>query len=128
MQGVEGRNGPGAQHRIDWMYERVGLPVEVIGARGEWMRVRDPGGDVVWMRAENLDARRTVYVRTEATLRRSARPGGQPLAQLGPGVIGAITGCDGDWRRVAVGGRIGWVEAAALWGGDCAGIANAIRP
>jgi SH3-like domain-containing protein len=122
FEGVEGRTGPGAEHRIEWLYEHAGLPVMVLAERGEWRRVRDPGGDEVWMQAESLDARRTVYVLEQATLRRAARVGGQPVAYLMPGVIGAVTRCDGDWRLVAVGGRVGWVENAALWGGDCAGL------
>ncbi len=127
-EGVEGRHGPGTEHRIDWLYERAGLPVMVLAERGAWIQVRDPDGAEVWMQAENLDARRTVYVREQATLRRSARAGGQAIAYLMPGVIGSITQCDGDWRRVAVGGRIGWVENSSLWGGDCAGLATTIRP
>jgi SH3-like domain-containing protein len=69
-----------------------------------------------------LNQRRTVYVRDIAALRRSARNGARVIAYLQPGVIGAITGCEGDWRRVAVGGRVGWVEADALWAGDCTGL------
>lgn len=126
--GVEGRSGPGDQHRVAWMYERAGLPVMVLTQQGDWRRVRDPDGDEVWMLAANLDARRTVYVREQATLRRSARSGSQAVAYLMPGVIASVTRCDGAWRMVAVGGRIGWVEDSALWGGDCAGLASTPRP
>jgi SH3-like domain-containing protein len=85
--------------------------------------VRDPDGAQVWIHAQNLDARRTAYVVREAALRRTAHSNSQPAAYLAPGVIGVLTGCDGVWRRVAVGGRVGWVEANALWGGDdCAGL------
>lgn len=126
--GVEGRGGPGADQHLQWLYQRAGLPVMVLAEREGWKHVRDPDGDEVWMRSEDLDARRTVYVREQATLRRAARSGGQVVAYLMPGVIGAVTGCDGDWRRVAVGGRIGWVENTSLWGGECAGLDTAIRP
>jgi SH3-like domain-containing protein len=75
------------------------------------------------MHAQNLEARRTAYVMQAATLRRAARPGAAAVAHLAPGVIGVLTGCDGDWRRFAVGGRVGWIETGALWGGeDCAGL------
>jgi len=125
---VEGRQGPGADQRIAWLYQRAGLPVMVLAEREGWKHVRDPDGDEVWMRSEDLEARRTVYVREQATLRRSARSGGAVVAYLMPGVIGAVTACDGDWRRVAVGGRIGWVQNSALWGGECTGLDRAIRP
>jgi SH3-like domain-containing protein len=120
--GAEGRAGPGPEHRVTWLYERVGLPLQVLAERGAWVRVRDPEGDESWMQTESLDPRRTIYVREQTTLRRTAQRGGRPIAYLMPGVIGAITACEGEWRRVAVGGRIGWVENSAVWGGDCSGL------
>jgi SH3-like domain-containing protein len=121
-EGANGRHGPGLEHRVDWIYERAGLPLQVTGESGPWRRVVDPDGAVVWMHAQNLDQRRTVYLTQPATLRRTASEGASPVAYLAPGVIGALTGCDGDYRRVAVGGRVGWVAADALWGGDCRGV------
>jgi SH3-like domain-containing protein len=121
-EGANGRHGPGLEHRVDWVYQRAGLPLMVTGESGPWRRVVDPDGASVWMHAQNLDQRRTAYVTRPATLRRQAREGSSPVAYLGTGVIGSLTGCQGDWRRVAVGGRVGWVEADALWGADCAGL------
>ncbi len=123
VESANGRHGPGLEHRIDWVYQRAGLPVEITAESGPWRRVVDPDGQQVWMHARNLAERRTVYLRTQTPLRREARPGAQPVAVLAEGVVGALTGCEGDWRRVAVGGRVGWVENAVLWGGaDCAGL------
>jgi len=121
-QGANGRHGPGLEHRVDWVYERAGLPLQVTGESGPWRRVRDPDGAEVWMHAQNLEQRRTVYVSQATALRRAARENGQITAYLAAGVIGSVTGCEGEWRRVAGGGRIGWVENDALWGGDCAGL------
>ncbi|MBL8546642.1 MAG: hypothetical protein JNL81_09255 [Hyphomonadaceae bacterium] len=126
--GVEGRQGPGANERLRWLYQRTGLPVQVLAERNGWKQVRDPAGDEVWMRSEDLDPRRTIYVREQTELRRTARESGQVVAYLMPGVIGAVTGCDGDWRRVAVGGRIGWAQNSSLWGGACEGLDTPIRP
>lgn len=122
VEGANGRRGPGLDHRIDWVYQRAGLPLQVTAESGPWRRVADPAGDEVWMHAQNLDARRTAYVMQTATLRRQAREGAQAVAYLQPGVIGALTGCEGQWRRFAVGGRVGWVDASVLWGADCAGL------
>lgn len=120
--GANGRHGPGLDQPVDWVYERAGLPLQVTGESGPWRRVRDPDGAQVWMHARNLAPRRTIYVKEAAALRRTARPGGTVVAYMAPGVVGAITGCEGEWRRVAVGGRVGWVEDSAIWGGDCAGL------
>lgn len=126
--GVEGRQGPNADQRVTWLYQRADLPVQVLAERNGWTHLRDPDGDEVWVRSEALSERRTVYVREETTLRRTARSNGHVLAYLMPGVIGAVTACDGDWRRVAVGGRIGWVQNSSLWGGECAGLDAPVRP
>lgn len=120
--GANGRHGPGLEHRIDWVYERAGLPLQVTGESGPWRRVVDPDGTVTWMHSQSLDNRRMTYVRVETPLRRAARADARTVAFLGAGVVGALTGCEGEWRRVAVGGRVGWVEAAALWGAACEGL------
>jgi SH3-like domain-containing protein len=122
VEGANGRHGPGLEHRVDWVYEHAGLPLRVTAESGPWRRVVDPDGAEVWMHAQNLDPRRTAYVTTAAALRHQAREGARVIAYLEPGVIGALTGCEGQWRRVAVAGRVGWVEAGALWGADCAGL------
>jgi SH3-like domain-containing protein len=126
--GAEGRQGPGPEHPVRWIYEHARLPLQVIGENGGWVHVRDPDGAEVWMASGAIEERRTVYVRGETALRRAPRPGAQTTAHLALGVIASITGCAGDWRRIAVGGRIGWVENSAVWGGDCGGLDAAIRP
>lgn len=122
-EGANGRHGPGLDQRIDWIYERAGLPLQVTAESGPWRRVRDPDNAEVWMHAQNLDPRRTAYVRTEAPMRRAAGDNGRVLAYLQPGVVGALTGCEGQYRRIAVGGRVGWVKADTLWGAEtCDGV------
>lgn len=125
VEGANGRRGPGLDHRIDWIYQRAGLPFQVTGESGPWRRVRDPGGAQVWIHESNLQSRRTVMVQSESdlALRSSPRAGSRVLAQLAPGVVAGFTGCRGDWRRVTVGGRVGWVPAETVWGGaDCSGL------
>lgn len=122
-EAANGRRGPGLQHGVAWIYQRAGLPLQVTGESGPWRRVRDPDGAEVWMHAQNLANRRSVYVRADAVLRRASEPDARVAAYLAPGVIGALTGCEGDWRRVSVGGRVGWTEQAKLWGADdCGGL------
>ena len=121
--GANGRHGPSVENRVDWIYQRAGLPLEVTAESGPWRRVRDPDGAQTWMHAQNLDTRRTAYVEHPATLRQTGRDDGRAVAYLAPGVVGALTGCQGDWRRIAVGGRVGWVQKSDLWGADaCDGL------
>ncbi len=121
---ANGRHGPGEEHRIDWIYQRAGLPLQVTGESGPWRRVVDPDGAQVWIHESNLDQRRTAYVvaHGDVPMKRRANHNSRTIARLAPGVVVGFTGCDGDWRRVTVGGRVGWVPSAAVWGADCAGI------
>ena len=117
-EGANGRQGPSVENRVDWIYQRAGLPLEVTAESGPWRRVRDPDGAQTWMHAQNLDTRRTAYVEHAAVLRQIGHADARPVAYLAPGVIGALTGCQGEWRRIAVGGRVGWVLRNDLWGAD----------
>ena len=127
-EGANGRRGPSNEQPVLWVYERAGLPLLVTGESGPWRRVRDPDGAETWMNASNLEERRTVLIRgtADVALRSDARENGRPVAFLAPGVVGSLTGCQGEWRRVAVGGRVGWVAENALWGADqnCDATAN----
>jgi SH3-like domain-containing protein len=75
------------------------------------------------MHAQNLDTRRTAYVEHNTALREIGHDDAHAVAYLAPGVIGSLTGCQGDWRRIAVGGRVGWVKKSDLWGAEnCDGL------
>jgi len=121
--GANGRHGPSVENRVDWIYQRAGLPLEVTAESGPWRRVRDPDGAQTWMHAQNLDTRRTAYVEHAATLRQTGNDNARAVAYLAPGVVGSLTGCQGDWRRIAIGGRVGWIKKSDLWGADvCDGL------
>jgi SH3-like domain-containing protein len=127
--GVNGRRGPGPEHRIEWIYQRAGLPLLVTAESGPWRRVRDPGGAEVWIHSVHLEDRRTVYVLGgrlgTAALRRSPRAKARVVAYLERGVVARLEACRGEWRRLAVEDREGWVEVAALWGAEsCAAAAG----
>ena len=46
---VNVRRGPSLTHRIDWVYKRRDLPVEVTAEYGHWRRVRDRDGAGGWV-------------------------------------------------------------------------------
>ena len=124
-EGARGRRGPSTNHITLWEYRRVGLPLLVTGESGPWRRVRDPDDDEVWMHEQNLAERRTIFVLESTALRRTPDRAGRVLAYLEPGVTGPVTACDGEWRRVNIEGRVGWVDNDDVWGGVCAGLATA---
>src|SRR5687767_10721588 len=43
------RAGPGKDYPILWVYQRKGLPVEIIQEFDTWLRIRDRDGTVGWV-------------------------------------------------------------------------------
>ncbi|MBL8549969.1 MAG: hypothetical protein JNJ73_08275 [Hyphomonadaceae bacterium] len=119
------RRGPGVEHRVDWVYQRAGLPLLVTAESGPWRRVRDPDGAVSWVHSGQLENKRTAYVRGgrlgSAPLRQWPRGDARIVAYLERGVVGRLEACRDGWRYIAVAGRSGWTQAEDLWGADSCG-------
>jgi SH3-like domain-containing protein len=121
------RQGPGTDYPIAWVFQRVGLPVEVIKEFEGWRQVRDAEGTTGWVLASALSGRRTVLVlpweakpgqaqQPSVALRDDDSESARPVAMVEAGVLASIIGCDGKWCRVSVGGYRGYVEQTKLWG------------
>ncbi|WP_095590167.1 SH3 domain-containing protein [Actibacterium ureilyticum] len=111
------RRGPGLSHRIDWVYQRRNLPLEVVGEFGHWRRVRDRDGIGGWIHYSLLSGARTVIVEEDMLpMRRAADPDADIAARAESGVIARLGPCKQDWCRIGAGGIWGWVPKTALWG------------
>lgn len=116
---VNMRAGPGARYRIEWVYKRRDLPVEIEREFDVWRYVRDPDGIQGWMQHATLMGRRTFIVQhNDATLRAEPKDAAAAVAVLKPGVIGRIRSCDGasDWCNVSTGSYRGWLRREQFWG------------
>ena len=111
------RRGPSLSHRIDWVFTRSGMPLQITAEYGHWRRVQDRDGMGGWMHYSLLSGSRTAIV-DEDLLPLYARPdtAAQLTARLEAGVIARIDECDLDWCRLRAGGYRGWVRKDALWG------------
>jgi SH3-like domain-containing protein len=111
------RSGPGRNYPASWLYQRAGLPVQVIEVYPGWRKVRDQDGTEGWMIANLISDQRTGMVKDGvAELRDTPNPGGRVLWRAEPGVIGRLSHCGGGWCKIDVQGRGGYIEAARLWG------------
>lgn len=111
------RAGPGEDKPKLWIYQRAGLPVEIIEEFDTWRRIRDYKGVVGWVSAALLSGKRTAIVTDERrTLHAKPDAAAPAVAELDPGVIGKLIECDGAWCRLDVKGYQGWLLRTEFWG------------
>ena len=121
---VNVRRGPGRDHKILWVFKKLGMPVKVISEYEEWREIEDQAGARGWIYFGLLSRRRTaITVDPDAkglsyiSLLEGPEEGGKNLAQLGKGVIVHILKCDGTWCHIAVNKSLkGWVRQVHVWG------------
>jgi len=119
MKAGEGnvRRGPSLTHRIDWVFKREDMPLEITAEHGHWRRVRDRDGIGGWIHYSLLSGMRTAIVeRDMLELRSRPEPDAPVTALLELGVVARLQTCAPDWCRLAAGGHRGWAEKASLWG------------
>src|SRR6056297_2826874 len=111
------RRGPSRSHRIDWVFQRRGMPMMVVAEHGHWRRVVDRDGVGGWMHYSLLSGVRTAIVETDMLPLHSRPDATSPVrARAELGVIGRLSECRPDWCLMETGGYRGWVDPRALWG------------
>ena len=118
---VNVRRGPSSDHAVAWVFQRKGLPVEIIAEFENWRRVRDSDGSEGWILQNMLSGRRTAVVAPwkqgqSLPLHAGASEGTGLVATVGTGVVAEVEGCDGNWCALNAGGYEGYVEQSQLWG------------
>ncbi len=119
LKAAEGnaRRGPSLSNRIDWVFTRRDMPLQITGEYGHWRQVRDRDGAGGWMHYSLLSGARTVIVTRDMTpLRLKPDAGAPEVAEAQAGVVARLGACVPDWCRIAAGGRRGWARQDALWG------------
>ena len=115
---VNARAGPGDDHRLLWVYQVRGLPLQVIAETAEWRRVCDPEGALAWVHKRVTDGRRmTMNTRqASAPLLQKPKDDAKPVAYLNPRSLAALDRCRKGWCRVRADHATGWVREGVLWG------------
>ena len=114
---VNARRGPSLSHRVDWVFVRSGLPVEVIAEHGNWRKVRDHDGASGWVHHSLIRGARSVIVTApEAALMSGPSQKSRTVARAERGVVAWIGECGPAWCEIEAGGHEGWTLKTALWG------------
>ena len=118
---VNVRRGPSSDHPVAWVFQRKGLPVEIVAEFENWRRIRDSDGEEGWILQSMLAGKRTAVVApwrgTQMTTLHSAANAQSPVAaNLAAGAMSDVASCDGKWCEINAGGYDGYVEQDMLWG------------
>ena len=118
---VNVRRGPSSDHPVAWVFQRKGMPVEIVAEFENWRRIRDSDGEEGWILQNMLAARRTAVIapwRKGETmpLHSSADAMSALVAQVSAGVVSEVGTCTGEWCEISAGGYDGWIEQTMLWG------------
>lgn len=118
---VNVRRGPSSDHPVAWVFQRKGLPVEIVAEFENWRRVRDSDGEEGWILQSMLAGKRTAVVApwrgTQMTLLHSAaNKESSVAANLAAGAMSDVANCDGKWCEINASGYDGYVEQDMLWG------------
>ena len=107
---VNVRTGPGVQYPVDWVFQRQGLPVEVIAEYRTWRKIRDWQGTQGWVHQSLLAGKRTVIViGGQRALHAKPEPDAKAVAQLEAGVVASLPR-----RGIQIGMGIALFAAASL--------------
>lgn len=111
------RRGPSLSHRIDWVFKRRDMPLEVTAEHGHWRRVRDRDGVGGWVHYSLLSGTRHVIVDKDMlALHIQPDPQSPVSARLELGVIARLGKCGPNWCRLSAAGYKGWANKDQLWG------------
>ena len=96
-----------------------GMPVEIVLSYGDWVKVRDAGGDLAWAEARALSPKRTVVIKAALAKVRTTADDNAPLAfTADKGVLlELVEVAAGGWIKVRHrDGAIGYVKSSDIWG------------
>lgn len=123
-QRVNMRVGPGRDYKVEWMYTKVGLPLEILQEYDNWRKVRDSEGEEGWILHSLLSGKRTAIVapwkRNEENslvpLKDAPNSNAAVLAKLEPGVVTNVSECENGWCRIQTEKYQGYAMQDLLWG------------
>ena len=111
------RRGPSLSHKIDWIYKRQNMPLEIYAEYENWRRVRDFEGLGGWVHYTLLSGIRYVLIKNELLeMRLLPSIDAQVIAKVPQHNIATLDKCNKNWCRIIDDGYKGWVPKNGIWG------------
>ena len=97
------RRGPSLSHKIDWIYKRQNMPLEIYAEYENWRRVRDFEGLGGWVHYTLLSGIRYVLIKNELLeMRLLPSIDAQVIAKVPQHNIATLDKCNKDWCRIII--------------------------
>lgn len=97
-----------------------GLPLEVVVETDVWVKVRDPGGRLVWVEKSALGGAKTVMVKADASvIRQQPRADAEVVFHAERGLLLEVAGAADPYGWLPVrhaDGLAGWLPMHEVWG------------
>ena len=119
LKGTEGnaRRGPNLAQKIDWVFTRRDMPLQITAEFENWRLVQDKDGAGGWVHYILLSGTRSVVVQVaRSTLYSTPDERASVVAYLETDVVGRINQCTAQWCRITAGGETGWAPKTDFWG------------
>ena len=117
VQEANARRGPSLSHKIDWIYKRQNMPIEIYAEYENWRRVRDFEGMGGWVHYTLLSGNRYVLILDELLeMKLLPSSDAQVIAKVPQHNIAILDKCTIDWCRIIDDGYKGWVLKSSIWG------------
>ncbi len=111
------RRGPSLSHRIDWIFKKKGMPLEIYGEYDNWRRVRDSEGAGGWIHYSLLSGVRSIVVTSSmADLHRKSDQNSMVMARIEQNYIAQLRKCIQEWCEIDAGKYDGWIKKTDIWG------------
>lgn len=116
------RTGPGGNYPVKWKYGK-GFPLEVIGKKGEWIKVTDFEDDTGWVHKPLLTKTPHMVVKVNKNLDKKVNIRSGPnehteiIGEVVYGVVFQTLEQKHGWVKVRhESGLEGWIKRSLLWG------------
>lgn len=96
-----------------------GMPVEIVLTYGDWSKVRDVAGDLLWVQSKQLAAQRMIVVKTANAKVHAAADDGAPVVFTADRsvLLEMAEPVSSGWVKVRHrDGLVGYIKAPDVWG------------
>lgn len=112
------RVGPGEEYPIAYRYKKKWFPVKIVSTFNTWRKVKDKDGDEGWISSRFISNKQTTIILKNTILYTRPDSCSTKLAIVEAGVVAEVAECYGNFVRIKLNYKSGWVKVEDIWRDD----------